>query len=364
MARKRVGPGKYRVTATVRPKDGGTPIHKQVTVFGTSADALLAESDLFKELKARSLTSAFASTFAQAADLFLQNRRERGKLSPSHEGMIEFVRRELGSVRLEVFADRFDAYRKHLMNAPTRQGKPRKGASVNRYTAIVRAVFNHLVGLEILNRNPITPVKFPKLGEPARDRVLTPEERLRLLNAVREHRPYIEPIIRYMLAVPCRTGELVMAGRERYSPITGTVFIPDSKAGVSIHKPVPPCMAEYFRSIPADCPWLFYKETAEGFRPITKQVLRKAWAFCLEAAGLSDYRLHDLRHEAVTGLYRMKNSEFDIAAVAGWIPKTINPMARIYNHLEKVEAAKRIVFPPEYSADTGFSEAENEAVAK
>jgi len=42
------------------------------------------------------------------------------------------------------------------------------------------AVFNLLVGLEILDRNPITRVKFPELKELPRDRVLTREERLRV----------------------------------------------------------------------------------------------------------------------------------------------------------------------------------------
>jgi len=348
MALKKIGKDRYCVTVSVRPKNG-RPFHKQVTVVGTLADAKRAEVDLYGELQARSLTSAYASTFGQAAELFLQNRRERGDLSPSHERMVKFVQRELGHIRLEVFSDQFAAYRKHIAQGVTARGKPRKSASVNRYTTIVRAVFNYLVGMEIIDRNPITPVKFPKLKEAARKRMLTPEEYLRLLTAINELRPYILPLVRYMSAVPCRSGELLGIGREQYSPITNTIFVPDSKAGVSIYKPVPPSMTGYFRSLPADCPWLFYKEAGGAYRPITRQVLRKAWEHCLRKSGVSDYRIHDLRHKAVTGLYKMKNNEFDVAAVAGWIPKTVNPMALIYNDVEKVEAAQRIVFPPEVS---------------
>ena len=349
MALLKLKTGRYRVTVSVRPQGGGHPISKQVTVSGTLAEAKQVEVDLYREMKARSLTAAYASTFGEAVDLFIQNRRERGKLSPAHERMVKFVQKELGHIRLEVFADQFTAYRKHIMHSPTSYGKPRKGASVNRYTAIVRAVFGYLVGMEIIDRNPITSVKFPKFEEQSRDRVLTPEERLRLKAAIQNHRPYIWPIIRYMFAVPCRTGELLGARREQYSPITNTIHVPESKAGVEIYKPIPPFMVAYFRAIPDGCPWLFYKEEAGRYRPITRQVLRKAWEHCLRVAGIANYHLHDLRHEAVTGLYRMKNSEFDIAAVTGWIPKTVNPMARIYNHVERVEAAGRIVFPPEES---------------
>jgi len=343
---------KYCVTVSVRPANGGHPINKQVTITGTLADAKLAEADLYRELRARSLTTAFASTFGDAVDLFVKNRRERGKMSPSYEQMISFVRRELGDVRLETFVDRFDVYRKHLMRSPTAQGKPRGSASTNRYTTIVRAVFNHLVALEVLPKNPITRVRFPNLEEQSRDRVLTQEERLRLRTAICEYRPYAWPIIRYMLAVPCRTGELLGAGREQYSLTTNTIFIPESKAGVSIYKPVPPHMTTYFQTIPDNCPWLFYRQVDGEYKPMTRQVLRRAWEDSLRRAGLVDYHLHDLRHEAVTDLYDMGNKELDIAAVCGWVPKIqpLIPMLPRYKHTEKVAAAQRIVFKPEYSA--------------
>jgi integrase len=341
MALKKLSPNRYRVTVSVRDKNRGFPVTKRVTVAGTLADAKVAEADLLKELKARSLTSAFASTFGEAVELYLRNRRERGKLSPQHERMVAFVARELGHVRIDEFVDRFEAYRKHITRSLTAHGKPRKSASVNRYTAIVRAVFGHLVDMEYVDRNPITRIRFPEIKEKARDRKLTQEERLLLLSTIRERRPYIGPVVNYMLTVPCRVSELVMARREQYNPFTDTIYIPDSKADIPIHKPVPPDMVGYFKGIPADCPWLFYRETDEGYRPITKAVLRRAWADCLKAAGLSDYRIHDLRHDAATDLYDIGNSEREIMDIAGW--KT--PMLSKYRHRDSMRSARKMVFP-------------------
>jgi integrase len=346
MALKKVGSGRYRVSVSVRPK-GGKPITKTATVDGTLADAKMAEVDMYNELKARSLTSVFASTFGQAVKLYILNRKDRGLIGSKHETMVGHVCRWLGHIRMEVFADQFEVWRKHLMISPTAQGKLRGSASVNRYTAIVRAVFNHLVELELIPKNPITRARFPILQEQPRDRVLAPEERLRLLSAIDEHRPYIAPIVRFMLAVPCRSGELMELGREQYSPITNTIFIADSKSKVSIYKPVPPWMAEYFRTIPEGCPWLFYKEASGQYRPMTKTVLRKAWEHCRVKAGLEDYHTHDLRHEAVTDLYDAGNRELDIAAVCGWKPQgqaAALPMLPRYKHTAKLEAAMRIVF--------------------
>ncbi|MCL2182359.1 MAG: site-specific integrase [Chitinispirillia bacterium] len=317
MALTKIGPNKWHIRCQVWDNNKGYPISKRVTVAGTRAEAVVVDGDILKELKARTLTSAYASTFAEAVDLYMENLRLRGQLSRQHENMVKFVRRELGHIRLEVFDDHFEIYRRRLISAPTKQGKSRKSASINRYTAIVRATFKYLVGRKILDQNPITAERFPKMKEEPRDRYLGPEERLRLLNAIREHRPHILPIVQYMLMVPCRVSELVTAKREQYSPIAQIIKIPRSKAGIPITKSVPACMREYFRNIPADCPWLFYQELAPGeYRPLTH--LRYAWAFCLKKAEIADMRIHDLRHIAVTDLYDAGNSEWAIAAQAGW----------------------------------------------
>ncbi|MCL2219403.1 MAG: hypothetical protein FWC23_03405 [Chitinispirillia bacterium] len=163
MALTKIGPNKWRVKASVWDKNKGYPISKQTTVTGTRAEAVVVEGDILKELKARTLTSKYASTFGEAVDLYTENLRLRGRLSYQHENMVKFLRSELGHVRIEVFADHFEVYRRRLMSAMTKQCKPRKSASINRYTAIVRAAFGHLVGLEILDRNPITSTRFPKM---------------------------------------------------------------------------------------------------------------------------------------------------------------------------------------------------------
>jgi len=341
MALKKIATNKWAVKVSVWDKNKGYPISKQATVTGSKAEATIIEADLLKELKARSLTSAYASTFEDAVKLYIQKLRLQDKLSGQHERMVGFIRKELGHIRLEAFADRFDVYRKNLIATPTARGKTRKGASVNRYTAIVRAVFGHLVALEVIGRNPITTTRFPKLGERPRDRYLTQEERLKLLNTIREHRPYILPIIQYMLSVPCRVSELVNAKREQYSPFTGTIYIPDSKAGIPIHKPIPEEMTGYFNAIPLDCPWLFYQRIDGGkYRPLTH--LRYAWMYCLKRAGIADLRVHDLRHIAATDLYANGNSERRIMGVAGW--KT--PMLSHYRHKDSLRDAQETVFRP------------------
>jgi integrase len=340
MAIKKLGTNKWQVRVSVRDNKLGYPISKQITLTGTQAEAKLREADLIQELQAQCSLTSYASTFSDAVDLYVKKLHLQGKLSKQHKQMVDFVRRELGHIRIDVFAEQFSVYRKHLLTAPTIHGKVRCSASINRYTSIVRAVFNHLQALEIIDKNPITAFKFPKLDERPRDRYLNQDERLRLINTIQEYRPHILPIIQYMLLVPCRVSELMTAKREQYNPFNGTIYIPDSKAGIPIHKPIPEEMQDYFKSIPSDCPYLFYWIDERGnYRQFLS--LKKPWRFCLKIAGITNLRVHDLRHIAVTDLHAAGNPERVIAKIAGW---TSPAMMNTYWHYDGQKVAKEVVF--------------------
>jgi integrase len=337
---KKIGHGKYFIKVSKRDRKKGYAVSKQKTFVGTQLEAVIAEADLMKKLEAGSLSSVYASTFGEAADIYLAKLRTSGRLSRQHEDMAGVLRRDLGHIRLENFADQFELYRRHLIHAPTKHGKQRGSASVNRYTAIASAAFNHLVALGAFGANPITRARFPWMKEKPRDRFLTQEEKLRLLSVIRERRPFILPIIRFMLSVPCRVSELILARREQYDPINNVIHIPDSKAGIPLCKPVlEEDMAEYFRNIPDGCAWLFYRvKLGKYYDPLTKEQLRCAWEYCLKAAGISDFRIHDLRHEAATYLYSLGIPERVIMDIAGW--KT--PMLTTYRNKNSLRSAQEV----------------------
>ena len=214
---------------------------------------------------------------------------------------------------------------------------------MNAYKAIARAAFQHAVNLEILPKNPITQVKFPIFKGKPRDRVLTDEEWQRFVGVIREHKPFILPIVEYMATVPCRVMELATAKREQYDPIEKHIYIPDSKAGIPIYKPVPDKMLDYFNSIPADCPWLFYQKIGqEKYRPLI--YMRHPWTYCCKKSGIVDYHIHDLRHWAVTKLLMAGNTERDVASVAGWKDTT---MIKVYYLSDGRRSARSIKFSPQ-----------------
>ncbi|MBN1578792.1 MAG: tyrosine-type recombinase/integrase [Chitinispirillaceae bacterium] len=335
MALIKIGPNKWRIIVSVRVYGIAEPAKKRETFFGTKTEAEARQAEIIKDLRnPRSLTPRHVKHFSEAVEVF---REKRGPFSPSHDNKVAFLKEETGHIILEEYPDCFEAYLRVLKRTPTRRHRQRSAASINRYIEIVKAVFGLLVELEIIEKNPITKTRFPKGEEKARDRYLTEEERLRLINTIREHRPYILPFIEYSIAVPCRKTELVTARREQYNPFTNTIYIPDSKADIPINKPVPVPMVDYFRSIPPDCPYLFYRQDEDGkYHPLG--TLQKPWAFCLKKAGLANVRIHDLRHVAASDLYAAGVPEREIMDIAGW--KT--PMLSTYRHRDSLKSAQKI----------------------
>jgi len=184
----------------------------------------------------------------------------------------------------------------NIQNSISIRGRLRSPGTINRYVATAKAVLGFAVRRDIVERNPVSQARFPRFQVRPRDRVLKNDEWQNLINAIREHKPLILPIIKFMTMVPCRTMELVGAKREQYDLASRTIYIPDSKARIPIYKPVPEELYNYFDSLPQDCPYLFYRESQSGVSYLPLTNLRYAWDFCCNEASISNYRIHDLRH--------------------------------------------------------------------
>jgi len=337
---KKISTNLWQIKVSVRVSGKIEPVKKQERFIGTKTEAECRQAEIIGQFKeCGSLAySPVISTFKEAADLYIAKLVAEDRFSPGWRERVEFVVGQFGHLPLEVVPDHFAAWTRNRALTPYR-GKKRAAATLNRPVEIVRAVFNHLVALEYIERNPITKIRFPKYKEKPRDRYLTQEERLRLMNAIRIRRPEMIPLIQYMMLVPCRVSELLKARREQYNPFTNTIYIPDSKAKIPINKPVPDGMTEYFRSIPDDCPWLFYWKDCRGnYRPFVS--IQAAWHDSLKITGLANVRVHDLRHISATDLYQAGNSERAIQGVAGW--KT--SMLSNYYHKDSLRDAQSIQF--------------------
>lgn len=274
------------------------------------------------------LRTAGISTFSEALDHYLA-RKDPGKA----RCYFDRLRVELGTVRMPELGTRFerwllmmrDAQRRVYVGKARRQttGRTVTPGTLNVYLAYANAALNLCVRNGLLPSNPIRHVQRHR--ETPRHVALSPEDETRLLNAIDSEVPHIGPLVRFALAVPSRLSELTKATRAQVDMVNGTLFIPAdmAKARRAITKPIPDAMRSYFASLPAECPWVFYRTVGGNRRRPELRYLplgdfKHAWATATSAAGLAGLRFHDLRHVAASRLLAGGVPELAISAVAGW----------------------------------------------
>jgi integrase len=122
--------------------------------------------------------------------------------------------------------------------------------------------------------------------------------------------------------------------------VTNTIHVPAeiTKMKRPCIKPVPDCLTEYFRNIPTECPYLFFRR--EGVKYYTLGDFRKAWKRCLKLAGIENYRFHDQRRGAYTDLLLKGNAPHIVMQVSGHA----TDMSKVYFGRNEMNAAKSINF--------------------
>ena len=318
----------------VRVRKAGKELRKRVTFNGTKAQAEERYIVLKQELRegSQSFRPLYRKlvTFGDVLTLYRERREAYGEVDMARYRALE---RDLGGVPLAALPDRLEDYLRHLRTSPSpATGKPLSNASLNRYLALARTAFGVAVDVELLDRNPLTKRRFPKFREVPRDRVLTDEERRRLLNAIDQNAPHLSAIVNFALQIPCRKSELVNMRREDLDMLNGTIRVRNgtTKNDKACEKPLPPNMWDYFRNLPPDCPWIFYRKEAGAYRPLG--CFSKSWYKCLRIAGIRNFRFHDTRHVAATDMLDRGSPEQAVLTVGGW--KT-NMLGVYYNRNSK-----------------------------
>ena len=140
--------------------------------------------------------------------------------------------------------------------------------------------------------NPCAGIK--RYRRQGRERFLSTAEINRLGEVLARHEdddPQAVAIIRLLLLTGCRKGEIITLKWSYYRE--GRLFLPDSKVG-----PRTVWLSSAARAIldglPRTAVWVFPSPRVSGF--LSAEALRLVWYRVRMDAGLSDVRLHDLRH--------------------------------------------------------------------
>jgi len=237
---------------------------------------------------------------------------------------------ELGSLRL------LDVTPARLVACRDRLAEAHAPATVNGYLAVLSHAFTvAATEWQWLEASPLERVR--RLREPAgRGRCLTEDERQRLLAAC-EASPnrLLAPVVVLALSTGARKQELLGLTWADVDLRRVTVTFQHTKNRTRRTLPLTrralADVQQLARVRRLDTPLLFPR--ADGRQPID---LRYAWAQALQAAGITDFRFHDLRHSAASYLAMSGASLVDIAAILGH--QTLQMVQR-YAHLAEGHTA-------------------------
>lgn len=211
-----------------------------------------------------------------------------------------------------------------------------KPGSVNRELAIYRhalEVARHTWGYPIFE-NPFTLVKKPKVFN-ARSRRLEAGEWEKLRSACQQSRnPCILEMIEFGIETAMRRGEVLRARWRDFDQFKRTLHIPETKNG---HARKIPLTSRALMILIIKKPSGLSSD--DFIFQTTEDAVKMAWRRVVRRAGLSDFRYHDLRHEAISRFFEMGLSIPEVALISG---HRDTRMLMRYTHLRPEDIANKL----------------------
>jgi integrase len=205
--------------------------------------------------------------------------------------------------------------------------------TVIRELAYFSSVINHARREWNINTpNPVQLVKKPP-SPPGRNRILSKEEEVTLLHAaepIANRNIYTRPFVILALETAMRRGELLSLHWCNIDLQRRTAFLKMTKNGESRCVPLSMRAIETLQLLP--------KNIDSRVFPINFAALETNFKRATRRAGISNLRIHDLRHTATTRLAEKLSNVLELSAVTGH--KQLNMLKRYYHPNPELLALK------------------------
>ena len=217
------------------------------------------------------------------------------------------------------------------------QGETKRGnkpATVNRTLSTMRALLR-------MARDEWQWIdNFPKIrmlaGEVERDRWLLREEAERLIRVCPAH---LAALVRYALATGCRASEITGLEWNRVDLDRKTAWLNHTKNGTPRGVPLNEDAIEVLREQIGKS--LTHCFTYQG-EPWKWQISNTAWHTALAAAGIKDFRFHDLRHTWASWHRQAGTSCDELKDLGGWKSRIMVDRYAKFSTENLLSAASRI----------------------
>jgi len=189
--------------------------------------------------------------------------------------------------------------------------------SVNRVVILLRYIYNLAIKWEMagISKNPTHGI--PLLEENnQKERYLTPEEARKLVGALKGScNSMLQYIIPMLILTGARKMEVQCAKWEDINWEQRIWRIPISKSGKARHVPISDGALIILESIPRieGCQWIF--PNPKTHKPY--QSFYGSWHTARKSVGLTDVRIHDLRHSFASFLVNSGRSLYEVQRILG-----------------------------------------------
>lgn len=218
-----------------------------------------------------------------------------------------------------------------ILSVMNHAAKTLADGTLNRLLVLLRYMFNLAIKWQIagIQQNPTACYKLKKLSN-HRERFLTEQETQQLItqvNAIKKN-PMLKYIIPMLLLTGARKREVLDARWEDIDFLRQFWRIPQTKSGRERHVPLSTAAMALLQQIPKHSDYIFANpKTNTPFISIYF-----SWNIARTAAGLSDVRIHDLRHSFASFLVNAGCSLYEVQKLLGHASIV---MTQRYSHLNQ-----------------------------
>ncbi len=229
-------------------------------------------------------------------------------------------------------------------DTPTRYGTPRSPATCNRELAAIRHFLNKAAEWGFIRQTPCGGIK-PKKEPRGRLRFLSVEEVAALLAAAGAR---LRPVLVVALETGMRKEEIFALRWEDVDSPARMIYVPKTKNGEPRHVPMSERLAAELKKVPRHItsPYVFCtKKEGKRFKE-----MRTAFEDACAAAGITNFRFHDLRHTAAS---HMVMAGVSLAAVGAVLGHKTSAMTSRYAHLSQEHLRDAVNALPVWEAAKG-----------
>jgi integrase len=303
----------------------------------TKAQAEQAEREELRKIHEGTYGKPTGSTvFIDFAESVYLPWSKENKRSTSDKYYVEvfkaFFKRKTFAELSPMLIEKFKSERR---KTPTRAGKPRRPASINRELECLSSIFSMAMRKphRLISENPCREVT-KLLEENQRNRYLSAEEEERLLAACVGDRAHLRPIIILALNTGMRRGEILSLKWCQVDFQRNFIHLVRTKSGKQRDVPINSVVREELLALQSSSKAEFVFASPMTGRAITD--CKKAFTKARELAGLEDLHFHDFRHTAAT---RMAETGAEPSTIKDILGHSDLRMTDRYTHA--VESRKR-----------------------